>query len=450
MTLKKFQTFPLKVIYINLDRIESIAKILDNPPQFEPIILPKPNDFNKYKIFNVFNREQILADRRAEEMRIKLKTEEELRKKQEEEIKARQREEEIKKREEEVKKREEEAKKREEELKQKEEELKQKELLLKQKEDKEKEDKLREVKEIKEPIIDSKKQPEEIKAQVSFKFKDQFLKASNNYYTNLRLRVKETAERKDYKSQVEKILLDVNTQISQLQQESGIQIVINCLKKIFAELKDAKKDDLYMLTLDFVYKRLLLKSAGYLREEKSTFVTFAKLIWNLSLHSKIAADSFFQIITYRCPYIIPKSYNKNDYPNPDELRRRQGFSDKPDAPESLESLLNNMECYALIYFNFLILDMKYFPIIEEFLLALEVTKIEYPMICIVKTFIYVCGKLLKEKGQFGKLEAIGKKYQEEIEKMKVKAGNMKSYLLAGSRLIKKYLFNIKNNKKTDE
>jgi hypothetical protein len=300
------------------------------------------------------------------------------------------------------------------------------------------------------PLIADNKPEEAVVKDIAAKprFKDILLSASDNYYRKLRLTVKAIAEKKEYKSITEKIMVDVNPLMAQLLTESDVPSVSLKINKILKEFKDNKKDDLYIFTLDFIYKRLLFKSQGYKNEDKVNFFTFAKLVNKIKENNEIASDYFLQYITYKCPYIIPKIFTKKDYPDSKELRKRMGFTNEE---ESLEELYGNIECYALVYFNYLMMNRNFHPIIEEFLSDLEVTPIEYPMACVVKVYIYLCGALMKEKGQFKKLEDVAKKYQETLDKLKSQAtsGGTKSYLSANSRFIKKYITNIKNNKRLD-
>jgi hypothetical protein len=290
----------------------------------------------------------------------------------------------------------------------------------------------------------------EIAPKKELKYRELLLKASENYYRTVRVIVKGISEKREFNSVTEKIMLELNESMSQLQEEKDIPPTVLKVNKILKEFKANKKDDLFIFAVDFFYKRLFIKCKGYKNEDKRNFVKFAMLSSAVIKEFDIASDCFLQIMSYRCPYIIPKIFKKVDFSNPKELRKRLGFADED---ESLEALYSNMECYALVYFNVLLLDSnRYLPIILEFLDALEDTPIEYPMVCIFKIYIYLCGKLLKEKKLFDRLENLAKKYNESIDKWKNTkgiTGETKAYVSANGRFIKKYINNIKLNKNVD-
>jgi len=256
-----------------------------------------------------------------------------------------------------------------------------------------------------EPIIIKKPSPpqEIIKPAViekkletihKFSIKDNLIKSSENYWAFLRPAIKNILGNPAYKKQTEKIMLEISPLINQISQDEDVPITVTKITKLLQEIKNAKNEDLYLFAMNYICSRLIDKSDKYRKESKKNFLNFASILTKLSSSNTLLADFFFSIITYKCPYIIPKTYHIADFPDKHTYFKRLGYS-KDGEPVS--DWINNMECYSYFYFAFLSQNENYLEIIKDYLNSLQVISIDYPIATSFKVFLNALGAIVKLK-----------------------------------------------------
>ena len=280
------------------------------------------------------------------------------------------------------------------------------------------------------------------------KYKKQLVDSANHYWDNLRLKIKAISEDKSKKNVLDKIVTEINIVIQQFSSEADIDRSVPKIKSILKEL--ISQYDLYIYCIDYLIKCLLIKSEKYLNEDKKNYVTFAKLITQLSKDNVLIRNYLLHMIAYKCPYIVPKIFSDKEYPDEKIRRKRLGFSDTSTENERLIDFLNNMECYSYLYFNFL-LQSNLTEIIKDYTNSLQTITITHPIGSVFKVFLYILGSKVKELEGMQKLTDIFTRMTKTLEDIKNKTtqGDIKSVLSANIRLMKKYHLNLKDNKKID-
>jgi hypothetical protein len=236
--------------------------------------------------------------------------------------------------------------------------------------------------------------------------------------------------------------------MQQFSSDADIDKTVLKIKNILKEL--ITQYDYYIYTVDYLLKCLLIKSEKYLNEDKKNYVTFSKLVTQLSNDNVLIRNYFFHLIAYKCPYVIPKLFTDKDYQDEKTRRKRLGFSDTSTENERLVDFLNNMECYSYLYFNFL-LQNNLIELIKDYMSNLQTVTITHPIGSAFKVFLYILGPKIKEIEGMQKLTEIFTRMTKTLEEIKNKTtqSDIKSVLSANIRLMKKYHLNLKDNKKID-
>jgi len=276
------------------------------------------------------------------------------------------------------------------------------------------------------------------------------IKKCADVYWNLRDVLKRISQNPKHKERTDKICCEINPIIDQISQEEDLDERINMINVLLNEIFNMKSKELYIFAINYICQRLILKSDKYRKEHKKIFITLAKFIYKISLENQLIQDYFIMMISYKCPYIIPITYSKQDFKDNYSYMKRLGYSSEK---ETVSDMINNMECYGYLYFAFLTCDNKFFPLIKEYIDCLDTITIDYPITTVYKTFLNTLGNLVKNKipDYTDKLKKISEKILKVLNDLKA---NSKSSLLksiAGENIhfIKLYIKNILAGVKTD-
>lgn len=283
---------------------------------------------------------------------------------------------------------------------------------------------------------------------VESKYKKQLLEASNQYWNKLRVKINSISEDKSRKSILDKIVTEINIVLQQFSSEADVD---RSVKKINSILKEIISEyDYYLYLVDYLIKCLLIKSEKYLSEDKKNFRVFAKLISELGKNNVMIRNYFLHMITYKCPYLIPKIFTDKEYPDEKVRRKRLGFSDTSSENERFVDFLNNMECYSYLYFNYL-LHLNQTELIKDYFTNLQIVNITHPVASVFKVFLYILGTKIRELVGMQKLTEVYTRFIKTLEDLKNKTtqGDIKSVLSANIRMMKKYHINLKENKNID-
>lgn len=307
---------------------------------------------------------------------------------------------------------------------------------------------------INQPIEQAKphiKSPQESQTitQTHFPIKEKLIKSANNYW-NLRDMLKKISQNPKNKKATDKILFEINTVIDQISQEEHLEERIKTVNTLLKEITNMNDKELYVYTLNYICQRIILKSDKYKKEHKKIFLTFAKFIYRISQEHKLLQDYFMMMIVYKCPYVIPITYNKKDFKDNYTYMKRLGYStDK----ETMSDMINNMECYGYFYFAFLSCDNKFIPIIKEYMDILEMIVIDYPIATVFKTFLNTLGNYIKDKipNSMDKLKKLTERLTKGLNDLKSisKSSLLKSIAGENLHFIKLYYKNISTGVKTD-
>ena len=151
---------------------------------------------------------------------------------------------------------------------------------------------------------------------------------------------------------VNDIIINKSTSIKNI--DKSIKTLANLLK----EVKETKNQELYLYAC-FCLLKLIISKLNEIDSDVifENYLITAKIIF--SLNCKTLTYMLFQMISNRCPYIIPLKYKKEEY---DRL-----FNGK-----NVDEVCKLCRDYQYLYFTFLYLDKnKYMNIIENYLSNLE-------------------------------------------------------------------------------
>lgn len=295
---------------------------------------------------------------------------------------------------------------------------------------------------------------------------------SDNYF-NLRSKINKISEDKTKKAISDKITTEINVTINQLSQMDDISNNATRISALLSELKKQSQLELYLFTIDFLFKRLIYKSEKYKSEHKRNYLIFGKFVFELNklVGSNVVCDFFMQMIVYKCPYIAFKVINKADFPDDKTYKKRLGFTNES---ESMTDFFSNIESYSYLFFAFLFHSLRFYSsnpnhpnykhylsnllmYLEDFINffeSCESKEIKYPHVVIYKVFLNCLGnETLKHVPNFTeKLIKIAMKIVKHMEEQKKKPGvtaEIKSLITDNLHFIKTYVKEIKERKLTD-
>ena len=151
---------------------------------------------------------------------------------------------------------------------------------------------------------------------------------------------------------VNDIIINKSTSIKNI--DKSIKTLANLLK----EVKETKNQELYLYAC-FCLLKLIISKLNEIDSDVifENYLITAKIIF--SLNCKTLTYMLFQMISNRCPYIIPLKYKKEEY--------NRLFNGK-----NVDEVCKLCRDYQYLYFTFLYLDKnKYMNIIENYLSNLE-------------------------------------------------------------------------------
>lgn len=318
-------------------------------------------------------------------------------------------------------------------------------------------------------ILDSK---EESEIKIKLTPIQKLQTASDNYF-KLRNKLNEISEDKNKKIITDKIATEINVMINQLSQMEDINNSSTKISIILQEFKKLNHTELYLYTIDLLLRRLIVKSENYKNEHKRNYLIFGKFVFELNkiVGNNMISDFFLQIISFKCPYISFKEFNKADFSDFKIYRKRLGFAGED---ESMSNFFSNIESYSYLFFSYLFFSLKYYhsnesqtkykhylsnllKYLEDFLKHFETCEnknIEYPHVIIYKVFLNCLGNVISKHiyDANEKIVEISKriiKLMEEKKKNPKVSAEIKSLISDNLHFIRTYTKEVRERKITD-
>ena len=275
--------------------------------------------------------------------------------------------------------------------------------------------------------------------------------AMSENYVNIKSEVDKINKNQGHKKNINEITDNINIRFNQISTDESIQPLINEILSILQKLERANNDDLYIYTIDYICKRIITKTEGYNNDKKINIYRLSNLSAILDQSISIFGDFFVSILTYRCPFIIPKIYLKKDFKSEEEYSKKMGFAY---ATQTAVEHLSDMEAHAYLFFGFIQNDKnkRYSKYVEHFTKSVFTEAPIYPMAAVTNAFLDTFGSSFKQNYSI-LFEDFSKKISDYLKllegvKNNLKSSDIKSKVSTCIHFIKKNLDSIKKNQPT--
>ncbi len=228
-------------------------------------------------------------------------------------------------------------------------------------------------------------------------FKQKLINSSNNYW-QIRSKIKEIFNFNGNQNSINNMLKQTNEILNQLTSKICLT---ECIKKyifMISGIIKSKNKELFIVSIDCLCKMITKKSQSFRSEKKEIYWVLSSMVIQISKQYPIISDFFIQFCVYICPYLIPLTFNKADFPNENDFKKRSGFTNNK---EGVLDFLNNMECYSYLYFSYInqLESTKKQLFLNSFVsnYSDSTLKIDYPQITVFTVFYNMfCNKLSGE------------------------------------------------------
>ena len=230
----------------------------------------------------------------------------------------------------------------------------------------------------------------------SKQFQNKLILMSQNY-NMIKEQIEKIIKNPNYKENINRIIDKINLKFNQVSTDNDIRNLTTEIISILKDLERNNKDDFYIFSIDYVCKRLITKSEGYNNDSKKNIFRLSKIVSELDRQISMFGDYFFSIIAFRCPFIIPKIYNKKECKSEDEYSKKMGFAF---AAQNAVEHWSDMESHSYLFFGFLQQannSSNFSKYVEYFTENLFNEACIYPLAAVVNGFIDSYGTKFKER-----------------------------------------------------
>jgi hypothetical protein len=282
-------------------------------------------------------------------------------------------------------------------------------------------------------------------------FQNKIIKMSENY-NKIKVEIDTIYRNESNKRGITMMKDAINQKLNQMSTDNEVPHLTNLAIDMLLSFEQSGKEDLYLYTVDYICKTLIIKSEGYRTEKKSLIYRLGKVVSVLDQKIPIFGDYFISILTFRCPFVIPKIFSRRECRDDEEYSKKMGFAYKE---QNSTEHLGDMECHSYLFFSFLELDRnkKYSKYVENFLQNLFTESCIYPMAGVVNGFIDAMGQSIRQNYQslYDQFMIKIVDYIKLLETAKngCKSSGIKSRVDTSIHFIKKNILTLKRNQPTE-
>ena len=210
-----------------------------------------------------------------------------------------------------------------------------------------------------------------------------------------------------------KLEVTLKEKITQTTNEEHINETTNFFLGLLEELFKSKKENEYLFTINSICQLLIIKCEQY-KDDNSMFNYYlAKIISALSSRHTLFKDVFISMMTFKCPYVIPKFFKRQDFNSIEEYLKAIGMC----KDETFNDFLSHMESYSFLYFSFILQNKNLFYLAKTFWDSINnEEKTVYPMGGVVFSFLNILGEKIRKENPQTYISII-KKFQDHLVKL---------------------------------